>query len=106
MEVRDGVRTHELDPRELGVALAPVQALAGRDGAYNATLVRALLAGEKGPIRDAVLLNAAAGLTAWDRDAEAPLIERLAANMTRAAESIDSGAARDVLERWVAFSRS
>ncbi|NHQ57882.1 anthranilate phosphoribosyltransferase [Micrococcus luteus] len=106
MEVRDGVSTHELDPRELGIDLAPVQALAGRDGAYNATLVRALLAGEKGPIRDAVLLNAAAGLTAWDRDADAPLMERLAANMTRAAESIDSGAARDVLDRWVAFSRS
>ena len=106
MEVRDGVRTHELDPRELGIDLAPVQALAGRDGAYNATLVRALLAGEKGPIRDAVLLNAAAGLTAWDRDADAPLMERLAANMARAAESIDSGAARDVLDRWVAFSRS
>ena len=46
------------------------------------------------------------GLTAWDRDADAPLMERLAANMTRAAESIDSGAARDVLDRWVAFSRS
>ncbi len=106
MEVRDEVTAHELDPRDFGIELAPVEALAGRDGAYNATLVHALLAGEKGPIRDAVLLNAATGLTAWDAEAQGPLADRLAANMARAAESLDSGAARDVLDRWVAFSRS
>lgn len=106
MEVRGEVTAHELDPRDFGIELASVEALAGRDGAYNATLVRALLDGDKGPIRDAVLLNAATGLTAWDAAAEGPLAGRLAANMARAAESIDSGAARDVLERWVAFSRS
>jgi len=106
MEVRGEVTAHELDPRELGIGLTTVEALAGRDGAYNATLVRALLAGERGPIRDAVLLNAATGLTAADPSAEGSLTDRLAANMTRAAESIDSGAAADVLERWVAFSRS
>lgn len=106
LEVRGQVTAHELDPRDLGVSLAPVEALAGRDGAHNATLVRAVLAGEQGPIRDAVLLNAAAGLTAADRASEGPLIERLAGNMIRAAESIDSGAARDVLERWVRFSRA
>lgn len=106
MEVRNEVTAHELDPRDFGIELAPVEALAGRDGAYNATLVHALLAGEKGPIRDAVLLNAATGLTAWDTEAQGPLADRLAANMARAAESLDSGAARDVLDRWVAFSRS
>ena len=106
MEVRGEVTAHELDPRELGIELTSVDALAGRDGAYNATLVRALLAGEKGPIRDAVLLNAAAGLTAADPEADAPLMDRLAANMRRAAESLDSGAAADVLDRWIEFSRS
>lgn len=106
MEVRGEVTAHELDPRELGIELTSVEALAGRDGAYNATLVRALLAGEKGPIRDAVLLNAAAGLTAADPEADAPLMDRLAANMRRAAESLDSGAAADVLDRWIEFSRS
>ena len=106
MEVRGEVTAHELDPRELGIELTSVEALAGRDGAHNATLVRALLAGEKGPIRDAVLLNAAAGLTAADPEADAPLMDRLAANMRRAAESLDSGAAADVLDRWIEFSRS
>ena len=106
MEVRGEVTAHELDPRELGIELTSVEALAGKDGAYNATLVRALLAGEKGPIRDAVLLNAAAGLTAADPEADAPLMDRLAANMRRAAESLDSGAAADVLDRWIEFSRS
>ena len=106
LEVRGGVTVHELDPRDLGVDLAPVEALAGRDGSHNATVVRALLAGERGPVRDAVLLNAAAGLTAWDAEAGSPLMDRLAGNMERAAESIDSGAAADVLDRWVRFSRS
>ncbi|MCK6094836.1 anthranilate phosphoribosyltransferase [Micrococcus sp. 2A] len=106
MEVRGEVTAHELDPRELGIELTSVEALAGKDGAHNATLVRALLAGEKGPIRDAVLLNAAAGLTAADPEADAPLMDRLAANMRRAAESLDSGAAADVLDRWIEFSRS
>ena len=105
LEVRGDVTAHVLDPRDLGIELAPVEALAGRDGTHNATIVRALLAGERGSVRDAVLLNAAAGLTAWDVDAEEPLLDRLARNMSRAAESIDSGAAADVLERWVRFSR-
>lgn len=106
-EVREGtVQEHELNPEDFGIEIAPVEALAGRDGEYNATLVRRLLAGERGPIRDAVLLNAAAGLTAADEQAEGPVEDRIRANMARAVESIDSGAAADVLERWVRASRS
>ena len=80
--------------------------LAGQDGVHNASIVRSLLAGEEGPVRDAVLLNAAAGLTAADTQAEGHLFERIAANMERAQESIDSGAAARVLEDWVRVSRS
>lgn len=105
-EVRGGVTEHELDPRDFGVALQSVEALAGKDGAHNAQIVRGLLAGEKGPVRDAVLLNAAVGLVANDADASRPLAERITEKMAVAAESIDSGAAQDVLDRWVAFSRS
>lgn len=67
-------------------------------------MVQRLLDGEPGPIRDAVLINAAAGLTALDAEAAGDAVSRIRANMDRAAESIDSGAAADVLKRWVAFT--
>lgn len=105
-EVRDGnVTHHSIHPEDFGIEIVPVEALAGKDGEYNAGIVRALLAGEKGPVRDAVLLNAAAGLVAFDTEANGTVQERLAAAMVRAAESIDSGAAQDVLNRWVAVSQ-
>ncbi|WP_129839382.1 anthranilate phosphoribosyltransferase [Streptomyces sp. RFCAC02] len=100
--VRDGaVRQETFDPREIGVALAPVEALRGADPAHNAEVARRVLGGESGPVRDAVLLNAAAALTAL-APREVPLAEQLADGMARAADSIDSGAAKSALERWVA----
>ncbi|WP_313822028.1 anthranilate phosphoribosyltransferase [Citricoccus sp.] len=106
-EIRDGVVSeHELNPQDFGIDLAAVEALAGRDGQHNAGIVRGLLAGRVGPIRDAVLLNAAAGLTAFDTSAEGHLFERIKANMLRAAESIDSGAAQKALDSWVQVSHS
>ncbi|WP_407564407.1 anthranilate phosphoribosyltransferase [Streptomyces sp. 184] len=103
--VRDGaVRQESFDPRDVGIDLVPVEALRGADASYNADVARRLLAGETGPVRDAVLLNAAAALTALDPGADGPLPERIAAGIVRAAESIDSGSALRVLERWVAAS--
>ncbi|WP_062211674.1 anthranilate phosphoribosyltransferase [Streptomyces sp. NBRC 109706] len=103
--VRDGKITEEsFDPRSVGVALAPVEALRGADPGYNAEVARKVLAGERGPVRDAVLLNSAAGLAALEA-ADAPLERRIAEGMARAAESIDSGAAAAALERWVATTR-
>lgn len=106
-EVREGAVTeHELQPQDFGIELAPVEALAGQDGQHNAGIVRDLLAGHHGPVRDAVLLNAAAGLTAFDTAAEGHLFDRIRVNMARAAESIDSGAAQGVLDAWVRTSHS
>ncbi len=68
--------------------------------------MRSVLAGAPGPARDAALLNAAAGLVAFDLDAVGPFSERMAAALKRAEESIESGAAAAVLDRWVALSRS
>ncbi|GAA3859795.1 anthranilate phosphoribosyltransferase [Streptomyces sedi] len=100
--VRDGKVTEEsFDPESVGVGRSPVEALRGGDAAYNASVARRLLEGEHGPVRDAVLLNAAAGLAAAEPD-DAPLSQRIAAGMARAAESIDSGAAGAALERWIA----
>lgn len=64
-----------------------------------------LLAGETGPVRDAVLLNSAAALVALE-GAGGPLTERIAAGIARAAESVDSGAAARTLERWAAATQA
>ncbi|MFG3049725.1 anthranilate phosphoribosyltransferase [Kitasatospora sp. NPDC048239] len=98
--VRDGAVTETVfDPRDLGIELVGIEALRGADPAYNAEVARRLLAGERGPVRDAVLLNAASALVALDLT-DAPLVEQLAVGLERAAAAVDSGAAQDVLKRW------
>lgn len=100
--VRDGrVEQATVDPTELGLPLSPVESLRGGEASYNADVARRLFAGEKGPVRDAVLLNAGAALAVYDR-VPGTLTEQLAAGMERAAAAIDSGASEQVLERWVA----
>ncbi|MET7688520.1 anthranilate phosphoribosyltransferase [Streptomyces sp. NPDC005483] len=104
--VRDGKVTEEsFDPRDVGLDLVPVEALRGGDPAYNAEVARNLLDGERGPVREAVLLNSAAALVALD-PGSGTLAEQLRAGMDKAAESIDSGSAKRTLERWVAASNA
>ena len=96
--VKDGtVTTATVDPAAHGFAPATIADLRGGDAAHNAEVVRRLLAGETGPVRDAVLLNAGAALAvdeaAYDVS-QASLDESLAAGIVRAAEAVDSGAAR------------
>jgi anthranilate phosphoribosyltransferase len=97
------VVTGTVDPTAYGLELAPVEALRGGDVAQNADVVQRLLAGESGPVRDAVLLNAGAALAVYDAPGEPPE-EALAAGLERARAAVDTGAARDTLERWVAAS--
>jgi anthranilate phosphoribosyltransferase len=98
--VRGGQVTETvLDPRELGIEPVPIEALRGGDPEFNAQVVHRLLAGEPGPVRDAVVLNSAAALVALDLT-EAPLVEQLAAAMVRTDAAIESGAARELLKRW------
>ena len=92
-----------LDPAALGLPVARTADLRGGDTEHNADVVRRLLAGERGPVRDAVLLNAGAALAVHAADSGDP-VERIAAGMQRAADAVDSGAAAAVLERWVAAS--
>jgi anthranilate phosphoribosyltransferase len=94
-----------VDPRELGIAPVEADALKGADAVFNAKVVRALLDGEPGAVRDVVLLNAGAALAAYE-PTDGPLTNRIRAGMDRAAEAIDSGAAKDVLERWIAACAS
>jgi anthranilate phosphoribosyltransferase len=104
--VRDGKVEHtSFDPRDVGLELVPVAALRGADAAHNAAVARRLLAGETGPVRDAVLLNSAAALVALN-PGEGPLERQIAAGLELAARSIDSGAAAATLERWAAASNA
>ncbi|WP_173401124.1 anthranilate phosphoribosyltransferase [Arthrobacter sp. Br18] len=106
-EVRDGkVHEHLVHPSDFGVPVVAVDALRGTDAMGNAGVVRRLLAGDAGPVRDAVLLNAAAGLVALDENSDGALVNRISDAMEQARVSIDSGAAAQVLDRWVAVSRS
>ncbi len=95
------VTTATIDPQEFGIDRSPAGALRGGDVEHNADVVRRLLAGETGPVRDAVLLNAGAALAVHD-EPSAPPQEALSAGIAKATEAIDSGAARATLDRWVA----
>ncbi|WP_245697702.1 anthranilate phosphoribosyltransferase [Streptomyces phaeochromogenes] len=104
--VRDGkVREESFDPRDVGIELVPVEALRGADASYNADVARRLLNGETGAVRDAVLLNSAAALVALS-PGDGPLADQLRAGMAKAADAIDSGAAKATLERWVAATNA
>lgn len=98
------VTEHTVDPTRLGLAPAPLEALRGGDAAFNADVFRRVIGGETGPVRDAVLLNAASGIAAHAAQ-DGSLDDRLAEGIARAQESIDSGAAADVLGRWAAATQ-
>lgn len=106
--IGDGeVRRTELDPRDLGLSRATPDDLVGGDPAHNAQVVRDLVAGRRGPVRDIVVLNAAAALLAHravQRDAE--LVPQLAEQVAAAERAIDDGSAARTLEAWVAASNS
>jgi anthranilate phosphoribosyltransferase len=94
------VRRESVDPAELGVPAARGADLRGGDVAHNATVVRNVLAGEPGPVRDAVLLNAAAAL-AVHTGLTGDLLADLWAGTERATLAVDSGTADELLSRWV-----
>ncbi len=101
---RDGeVVPDRVDPSALGIPTPPAGALRGGDAAHNAEVFRRLLAGEPGPVRDAVLLNAAGALAAFD-ERGARLHDALGAGLERAAQAVDDGSAAALLDRWVAAS--
>ncbi|TYB95164.1 anthranilate phosphoribosyltransferase [Micromonospora sp. WP24] len=98
------VREALLDAVKLGVPRSTLADLRGGDAPYNAAVALRLLAGEPGPVRDAVLVNAAAAL-ATQGPLDGDLVEALRGGLARAAESIDSGAAAATLERWVEVAK-
>jgi anthranilate phosphoribosyltransferase len=95
-ELRDGeVNRFTLDPAELGFARAQIRDLCGGDAPTNADAVRGVLDGKPGAVRDIAIVNAAAALVVAD------LVDGFPAGVDLARESIDSGAARRVLDDWL-----
>ncbi|HEX5596368.1 MAG TPA: anthranilate phosphoribosyltransferase [Micromonosporaceae bacterium] len=93
-----------VDAADLGIARSAPGDLRGGDAAFNAEAARRLLDGRPGPVRDAVLINAAAALAAHE-GLQGDLIPKLRDGLHRAAVSIDSGAAGRVLDRWIEVAR-
>jgi anthranilate phosphoribosyltransferase len=95
-----------LDPAGLGLARSRPGDLRGGDAAHNAGVVRVVLGGEPGPVRDTVILNAAAALAAAGGVPGASgLGPALADGCARAAAALDSGAAAALLDRWIGASQ-
>ena len=92
-----GEREEQISPADIGLALHPLTAIRGGDAIFNAAALARLLAGEAGPYRDAVLLNAAAALIVADK------ADGWEDGAALAADAIDSGAAKTLLDRWIAF---
>jgi anthranilate phosphoribosyltransferase len=104
-ELRDGaVRTFTVTPEDFGLRRAPLEAIRGGDAKQNAEIIhkvlgRSMLYRDHGPQREIVLANASAALVAAGRAVDVLDGARLAA------KSIDSGAARERLDAFVAFSQ-
>jgi len=99
IEIDGRRKEYELDPAELGLGRAPVEAMRGGGPEENARLAREVLGGAKGPRRDVVLLNSAAALRA------AGIARDWKDGLGMAADAIDSGRAGEVLQRWATISQ-
>ena len=98
------ISSDRIDARDFSLANAPISALVGGDAQENARITKAIFAGERGAPRDAVLLNAAAAIAAFDGEFELSIHERLSKSLKKATESVDSGKANSLLGEWVLLS--
>lgn len=98
------ISSDRIDAKDFSLDNAPISALVGGDAQENARITKAIFAGERGAPRDAVLLNAAAAIAAFDGEFELSLHERLSKSLKKAKESVDAGKASSLLEQWVLLS--
>ena len=99
------ITSDRIDAKDFGLDSAPLDAIVGGDSQENARISRAIFAGEHGAPRDAVLLNAAAAIAAFDGDFESDIKTRLSAGLARAKEVVDTGAATQLLNRWAKLTQ-
>jgi anthranilate phosphoribosyltransferase len=102
---KDEIKSDRIDAKDFGLDNAPIEAIVGGDAAENARISRAIFAGERGAPRDAVLLNAAAAIAAFEGELEIDIKDRLTQGLARASQAVDSGAARGLLEKWAQLTQ-
>ncbi|WP_333619209.1 anthranilate phosphoribosyltransferase, partial [Dietzia sp.] len=97
----------EIHPSDFGMPVSGIEELRGGDSHVNAGVARRLLDGERGAVRDAVLLNSAAAIVAFRNPGlDVDFGDAMAEGIAAAEQSIDSGAARSVLTKWVSFGEA
>ena len=99
------IKSERIDAKDFGMSNAPIEAIVGGDSQENARISSAIFAGERGAPRDAVILNAGAAIAAFEGDLNSDIKERISAGVRRAEKAVDSGAARELLEKWAALTR-
>ena len=101
----DEITSDRIDAKDFGMANAPIEAIVGGDADENARISLAIFDGERGAPRDAVLLNTAAAIAAFEGDQSSDIKQRLTAGLERATAAVDSGAARELLRKWVSLTQ-
>jgi anthranilate phosphoribosyltransferase len=106
-ELRDGeITDYYVSPEDFGLAAAKVETLVGGTPQENAAMLRSVLESEKGPRRDVVIMNAAAGIVVSHRTEHPSGLLALKEGAELAREAIDSGRALDKLEKLIKLSQS
>ena len=102
---RGEISSSLIDPLDFDIQRAPISALVGGDATENARITTAIFAGEKGAPRDAVVLNAAAAIAAYEGRFDLNLHNRMALGISRAVDAIDSGAATRLVTQWAELTQ-
>ena len=102
---REEISSDLIDPLDFEIQRAPISALVGGDSIENARITTAIFAGEKGAPRDAVVLNAAAAIAAYEGRFDLNLHSRIEIGVSRAVAAIDSGAATRLIAQWAELSQ-
>lgn len=101
----DEISSDLIDPQDFNIQRAPIATLVGGDSTENARITTAIFAGERGAPRDAVVLNAAAAIAAYDARFDLNLHERMALGVSRAIDAIDSGASTRLVAQWASLTQ-
>jgi len=99
------ISSDRIDAKDFSLENAPISDLVGGDAIENAAVTKSIFAGEKGPPRDAVLLNAAAAIAAFDKEDSLSLHQRIEKALVKATQAVDSGASTELLEKWVLLTQ-
>lgn len=107
MSIGNGtIESDRIEPADFGLSPAPISALVGGDANENARISRAIFNGERGAPRDAVLLNAAAAIAAYEGDLKSGIHQRLQTALKLATDAVDSGKATALLNQWATLTQN